>query len=202
MNVPTLCLTQLNNNGNPWPFNDPVTEKFDCNIAKTAEAVFYFNGDKLTADQVRQMGNRVGPRPSGNGTTDKVFQKEGMVKGTDYELANPRPFTDLKDALYAGWYVGLYVDYGYLNRVGALTGDRKYTGLHCVGLWGWRRSTTGILVWEHDPLFDGRRAVIPMGRQHVVLAPLRKAAESAVVRQKLATDGTNLWSGWAVKIPL
>lgn len=201
MKVPTICRTQLNNRGNDFPFNDPQTEKKDCNVAVTSEGLELFNGIKLTAHDTRAQGGYPGAVPTGNNLTNKVFTANGLVKGQDYLLAKPRAFADLKTALRAGWFVGLYVDYGVLNAEGGVTGDKKYTGVHCVGVWGWRRKH-GILVWDHDPLFDGRRPAIPYGRQHVPFGPLRKAAESAVVRQRLSKDDTNLWSGWAIKIPL
>lgn len=202
MNVPTVDLTQLRNSGNPWPFVDPLTAKKDCNVAKTAEALFHFNHTKLTAKETRHMGGAPGPVPTGNRLTTNVFEAAGMVRGTDFITANPKPLESLKQLLREGWYVGLYVDYGVLNRLGAKTGDHNYTGLHCVGLWGWRRSLQGRLVWDHDPLFDGRRPRIPFGRQHVPFGPLMFAAQAAVPQQIQGAPASGLWTGWAVKIPL
>jgi hypothetical protein len=194
VNVPTLDIVQLNNHGNPWPFNDPATEKEDCNVAKTSEAVHYFNGAQLTAKQTRTAGHALSG-PTGTTLTNDVFQSQGMVKGTDYILARGVPIADLRHLyLRTGWYVGAFVNYGVLNHLGALTGDKNYNGIHCIGLWGWRRSVDGILVWDHDPLFDGRRPAIPFGRQHVPFDPIQHALE--------AYAGPGLWSGWAVKIPL
>lgn len=194
MNVPTLDRTQLNNRGNGFPFFDPATAKKDCNVAKVSEAIEYFNGHRLTAQWVRRVGGYPGSVPTGNTLAQRVFQSEGMVKGTDFILAGKRPLADLHAYLRDGWYVGGYIDYGVATSVDLPSGDKKYTGAHCIGIWGWRRSKTGILVWDHDPLFDGRRAAIPYGRQHVNAAKVFKAME--------ALAGADKWSGWAVKIPL
>lgn len=202
MNVPTVDLTQLRNSGNPWPFVDPQTAKKDCNVAKTAEALFHFNRVKLNAQQTRKIGGAPGAVPTGNHLTVNVFENAGMVRGTDFITANPKSIESLKQLLRDGWYVGLYVDYGVLNRIGAKTGDHNYTGLHAIGVWGWRRTSQGRQVWNHDPLFDGRRPSIPYGRQHVLVGPLLMAAQAAVPKQISGAPASGLWTGWAVKIPL
>jgi len=193
MNVPMLDLTQLSDAGNPWPVHDPLTAKDDCNVVKTVEAVHYFNGAQLSARQARLAAHELSG-PTGVNLAQAVFESQKMELGVDFFRANPRPIADLRAFCYAGQYTGLFVDYGYLNKVGFITGDKHYTGIHCVGVWGWRRSKNGILVWDHDPLFDGRRPAIPLGRQHVSLAILQSAAE--------AYAGAGFWKGWSVKIPL
>lgn len=203
MNVPTLDLTQLNNRGNPWPLFDPNTKSFDCNVVKTIEVNKYATGHELTVQQARQIGGVPGAKPTGTVLTGRVLKSEGLVQGTDFILAKkPRLLPELKGYLHDGWYVGLFVDYEYLNKNGAVTGDRNYMGLHCVGLWGWRLTKGVRLVWEHDPLFDGRHPYVPFGRQHVPFWPLAHAAEAAIPKQFNGMDGTGKWTGWAVKIPL
>jgi hypothetical protein len=205
VNVPTIDLTQLNNHGNPWPFNDPATEKDDCNVAKTAEAVYLFNGHQLTAKQVRSIGHDLSG-PTGNVLARKVFLSEGLVDGTDFVTANPKPTATLRQLLHDGWYVGGYVDHGVLNATTLPTGDPHYTGVHCIGLWGWRAAKDANgkfvrLIWDHDSLFDGRRPAIPFGRQHVSFGLVLPALASAA--EKLTNQpGAGLWTGWAVRVPL
>jgi hypothetical protein len=117
-----------------------------------------------------------------------------MVAGNDFITANGQPIAALRALLRSGWYACGFVDYGKLNDLGAPTGDRSYRGIHAIGLWGWRRMGSHRFVWDHDPLFDGRRANIPYGRQHVFFDPIQQALGEYA--------GTDLWSGWAVKIPL
>jgi len=209
VNVPTLDRTQLSNRGNAFPFVDPATETDDCNVSKVSEAIEYFNGHQLTAHEVRSAGHDLSG-PTGNVLARKVFLSEGLVDGTDFITANPKPLDDLRTLrLQPGWVAGVYIDYGVLNALAKgdpsiKTGDRNYTGIHCTLVWGWRRSHSpaGILVWDHDPLFDGRRPAIPYGRQHVSVGPLLAAAQAAVPKLVKGASATGLWCGWAVKIPL
>lgn len=195
MKVPTIDLTQLNNNGNPWPLYDPATAKKDCNVVKSIEAVYLFNGHKLTVKQARAAGRTI-QGPTGTGFTARLFRAEGLVKKIDFITAEKQPVVSLEQMLHDGWFVGAFVDDGVLNAGPTPSGDKLYTGTHAIGLWGWRRSHTprGILTWDHDSLFDGRRPAIVYGRQHVSFGPIEDAME--------AYAGVGLWSGWAVKIPL
>jgi hypothetical protein len=103
------------------------------------------------------------------------------------------PWGDAVDALTAGNYVVLFVNYGWLNdHHPRLTGDKNFRGTHGIGLLGYREKEDKKQTRRYDSVCDGRRAGIPTDPTWVDLNPYRLAAQAV-----LGVDG---WRGGVISL--
>ena len=98
------------------------------------------------------------------------------------------PWSEAVDALKAGQYVILFVNYGWLNdHRPELSGDPAYRGTHAIGLLGYRVKDGANETRRYDSVCDARRSGIPKDPTWVRLNPYRLAA-----REVIGVDG---WRG-------
>jgi hypothetical protein len=171
-----LCRTQLNDNGNLFPFHDPATDQVDCNVAQASQALELVTGVQLDAKATRTFGQEA-TGPTGNVFARKAFMAQGLVAEIDYRMLWSAPTDDVRNLLKLGWYVVLYVDYGIINaQAPQISGDKNFDGYHAIGLSDWWRGKLGVSVHYHDPLADGRHPLTPKGVQVAKFSNIRDAA--------------------------
>lgn len=194
MKPPAYCRTQLSDRGNSFAFHNPATGKVDCNVAEISMGVEVHSGAQISASNIRVIGNDPSG-PTGTALANDVFLSLGMVPGVDYVRLWKVDVQRVRDLLEARWYVVGYVDYGVIVDTfpRSLQGSRVYRGLHAIGMAGWWRKDGKRVVWEYDPLFDGRHSGYPLGRQVAPFGLLREAMGAYA-------DGVGLVSGYAVKM--
>lgn len=119
----------------------------------------------------RETGDTSGGLNPGQ-TTRASYAEYGV------SFAPPRidDWSDVLAKLWAGYAVDLLVRYGPIDDV--RSGSPGFRGNHrgvCVGIR--TNPTTGVLEikWA-DPLYDGRRAGIPLGPKWIAASTLRRAA--------------------------
>jgi hypothetical protein len=140
--------------------------------------------------EIRERMGKAGNRTTNTADAQKCvssYDKE-MVKFKRLPLRYQRLTGEqhldlLEDALKAGQYAHLAIDYGVWNdrmkASGGRTGDPKFRGGHSVGVLGWKRDERGV-VWYRlfDPLDDKRRPIIPKGPRWVRRGPLVAALKA------------------------
>jgi hypothetical protein len=195
-----ICRTQLSNAGNDFPFNDPATESYDCNVAMCSEAVELVTGNKLDAATCRKIGKEVGAHGTGNRMARLVFQSQGMVAGSDYIMFRDAPTSMIVELLKAKWFVALHMLYG---RLGELEPDLicdTYQDAHTVGIFDlWRSGVRKVHM--ADPLADGRYSGHLRRKVHLGVQtwPWPSVREGAWAYSEEYAGGTGLVSGYAVK---
>ena len=159
--------------------------------------VIQFGIDQLTRGQLRPTIVEIRERMGKEGpVTTNTTDAERCVESYDNEMSriDRRPLKydryrggafrrHLVDALKAGDFVQIAIDYGTFNRrLGFRTGDPNFVGSpgrpagHSVGGHGWRdRDTREPEMFLFDPLDDGRRAGIPDGPRWVPLSAVLAA---------------------------
>lgn len=184
---PTFSRTQLNDEtgagvSNRFPFVNPKTAGFDCNVATTSQCIELVTGDRLTAKEIRNIAD---DHEGGTSVllTVAAFKSVGMVLGEDYVRFSHRDVQYLRDLLAGGWFVVGFVEYGSMidnapQHVGSLT----YRDGHAIGMSGWFRSGGRRMTWYYDPTCDGRTRTVdgrkhqyPFGRQKVRFGLIRDA---------------------------
>jgi hypothetical protein len=195
MKAPVYNRTQLNDRGNDFPFCNKPTASVDCNVAETSQAIQLVTGQQLTALHIRQVA---GDMEGGSGTTlaTKAFLSVGMKAGEDFTRFRDVPVEQVRALLRDGWFVTGFIDYGVMIDVSAkkFVGSKTYRGAHAVSMAGWARVGGKRVVWDYDPLFDGRTRsgwTYPMGRQRVPFWMIRDAMAGYA--------GPGLASGYAVR---
>jgi hypothetical protein len=126
------------------------------------------------ADIRKRMG-RPGPQTTNTINADQCVESYGAEmsrldrRGLDYARFRGAMFLPLlTDAVRAGEFVQVAIDYGTFNRaMKKHTGDPNFDGGHSIGVQGWRRGGGGQLWLLFDPLDDQRRAGIPDGPRWV-----------------------------------
>jgi hypothetical protein len=75
-----------------------------------------------------------------------------------------QPRSTLRSVIVGGKYVVVQMSYAVLNELRpALSGDRRFAGMHSIGVLG-QRVSDGEVQWRvYDSLADGRRAGIAKG---------------------------------------
>ena len=122
--------------------------------------------------EIRRRMGKPGPVPTSTTDADRCVESFGPQndrRGLDYVRLQGAVYEPLlRDAVRAGEYVQVAIDYGVFNRqLGKRTGDPNFTGGHSIGIHGWRIHG-GKAQWQlFDPLDDGRRAGIPKGPRWV-----------------------------------
>jgi hypothetical protein len=200
----TLNRSQLSDRNNDFPFHNPDTDGYDCNVAKASECVELVTKEKLPALEVRKLG---GDLTGGTGSrlARRVFASQGMVAGTDYQILNAVPTSIVRDLLRTGWYVVLYVKYDVLrdNEPNSI-GDGHYSGAHAVGVSDFFYTGGTRTNNMHDPLNDGGpRASLghsaPKGIVQVRFKSLKEAAWAYSRQYEGAAADSYVLYGYAVK---
>jgi hypothetical protein len=188
--MPTIYPLRTQLNTGAW------TEGDDCGPVTIVNAIKWASDNKIdikqseVAEWVRKI-RRWAERPYGGFFLERdclrvyrssEFRQEFFKRG----LIPPTPayyrrgswdtvYRKLKD----GNFLHLPVDYGDLRSGYAPTGSFTFTGDHYVALLHApriSRKKNYVVVWDGDPLFDGRRDNIPDGWQHTRLSYFKKAA--------------------------
>jgi hypothetical protein len=96
--------------------------------------------------------------------------------------ASPRisTWTSVISRSWAGYAVDLCISYGPIAAAGK-SGSPGFVGSHRVVIVGIRNWGTGLQLLVADPLYDGRRAGIPMGPQWIASSVMKRAAGNLLI---------------------